>query len=513
MIDPASVFRILRATSRYLLFSGFIASVYFAPIYCQQGYDHIPCGTRSTDSTPWYAVTDFGNSYRQSRSSDQVLYLPLTFHTLGDNEGDGHYSLPKIHETVCRLNEDFAPYDIQFFIKGNVNKVNRSRYYDHDNFGDGLRMMETYNLAKTINVYVTNTAPDAACGYWLADPDAIVVRKGCMGPHGHTLTHEVGHWLSLLHPFNGWEGKNYDPDEETPKFLKINGQDTLYVESVSGKNCRKAGDRICDTGPDYLSISWDCNEDNLSPQLQIDPFGAGFRSDATNFMSYSTDRCQLSFSPSQVEIMRTYAIVFRYVFLRSSDDYQSVTKDPVTNLRPSEKKKVAFQSIDLSWDPHPGATHYLVQISRFPFFPTVDLEFVVNETQVNIGDLEVDRRYYWRIKPFNDFDVCAPFTFSLDGFETVQSVGVHQLGPNNQIEIFPTLISPQSEEIQMHLQISDIRELRIGLFDVFGKLHFSARYHGSEEFIPISTQQLLPGSYFLQILTEKGSFIQKFVKQ
>ncbi|MCB0669196.1 MAG: hypothetical protein KDC80_25410, partial [Saprospiraceae bacterium] len=293
-----------------------------------------PCAT-SNDYPEWLAGYLANPNRPHARNADEIIYLPMAVHSFGKTDGTGFYPLQKILESFCRLNTDFAPYNIQFFLKGEIEEIARDLYYDHDNYSDGTRMMRLYKNASAINVYITNNAPSNACGYYTPSEKGIVVRKQCMGPGGHTWTHEVGHWLSLPHTFYGWEGRTYDPNDETPAYLRINGKDTTYVENALGNNCHKAGDRFCDTPADYLSLGWSCNGNFQSLQVQKDPFGIDFRSDGSNFMSYSTDACQSKFSDEQSDAMMAYAKQQASFLISNDIPIGKVSSEPMTFVSPS----------------------------------------------------------------------------------------------------------------------------------------------------------------------------------
>ena len=47
-----------------------------------------------------------------------VSFVPIRFHVGARNDGSGRISASKVLDQLCELNEDFAPYDIQFFLAG-----------------------------------------------------------------------------------------------------------------------------------------------------------------------------------------------------------------------------------------------------------------------------------------------------------------------------------------------------------------------------------------------------------
>ena len=470
------------------------------------------CGTPG-EYPEWLAAYLESDHTFHARSTE-TIYLPLAVHTLADDAGKGHYSTIKVFESICRLNKDFEPYNIQFYLKGDINRINRSEYFEHDSFGDGFQMMQSFKKSLAINTFITATAPSNACGYFHPSADGIVVTKGCMGGSGHTWTHEVGHWMGLPHTFSGWEGKSYDPSEETPLFHGVSGRDTLFVESVAGNNCRKAADRFCDTSPDYLSIGWGCNGSDESLIVQKDPFGSDFRSDGTNFMSYSSDACQSKFSSEQVDAMMAYvSIGTKQHYVNQGAPINDVAPIPVITNHPLDDGKVHYQGVDLEWQHHPNTTHYLVQISRFSFFAVIDYEFIVEGNQIDIGDLPVDKKYYWRIMPYNAYDFCGEFT-AAGGFSTYDITAVEEIDANNNVEIYPTLIERNSSNLYLQFGFQEVLETRVSILDIRGA-SISERLisNPGRQLVEILTGRLAAGVYTIRIATAKGNLVRKFAVQ
>ncbi len=441
-----------------------------------------------------------------ARGSNETVYLPIVVHTLGEDNGDGHYPTLKIFESLCRLNADFEPYNIQFYLKGDIDRINRTRYYQHSSFSDGFSMMRSYNRTLAINTYITSEAPSDACGYYHPSGDAIVVVKNCMGGSAHTWTHEIGHWLSLPHTFSGWEGIDYSPNDETPLYHGISGRDTLFVESVAGKNCHKAADRFCDTPPDYLSYGWNCNDEII---VQKDPFGSDFQSDGKNYMSYSVDACQSEFSHEQVDAMHAYIHFAKGFYVDQGTPYHDVSPIPVSINHPQDDDKIHYQGINLEWQHHPNATHYLVQISRFSFFAVIDYEFIVEGNNIDIGDLPVDKKYFWRVMPYNPYDFCGEFT-EAGGFATYDITAVEEIDASNGLEIYPTLLSKNGPALKLQFDFQEVLSTRVMLYDATGLVLIQRELpNPGRQLVELPAQDLPAGMYLLTIATPRGSLAKK----
>ncbi|MDH3651135.1 MAG: zinc-dependent metalloprotease [Saprospiraceae bacterium] len=464
--------------------------------------------------SPWLSTyLDNPQNHSGARGAEEIIYLPLAIHTVADNQGEGHYPITKIFESICQLNEDFEPYNIQFYLDGDINRINRSIYYDHDNFSDGFKMMQSNKKSLAINAFIVNSAPSNACGYWHPSSDAIAVIKNCMGKSGHTLTHEVGHWLSLPHPFFGWEGKTYDGGLETPLFHSVNGNDTLFIESVGGENCDRAADKFCDTPPDYLSVGWSCNSDNLSATILTDPNGQTFRSDGKNYMSYSSDACQSQFSPHQVEAMRAYADFAKGFYVNKDPLIQPVFSDPVVQVYPTPGEQIHYENVELEWEHHVNATNYLVQISRFSFFASVDYEFLVESNVAVVGSLPVDKNYFWRVKPYNPFDICTDFT-DMGGFSTYDITDIEEIAPSNFVEIYPTYVTAAHPQINLSFTFRDVLRTRLDMYNSAGQMvQADILPNPGHSLHKLRLDGLSAGMYFLKVSTEKGVLVKKISVQ
>jgi len=317
----------------------------------------------------------------------------------------------------------------------------------------------------------------------------------------------------LPHTFYGWEGQEHDPDQPTPLFLRINGRDTLYVEGANGENCKKGGDGFCDTPADYLSDGWQCGDDYLSKIVQKDPEGKEFRSDGKNFMSYANNSCQSEFSPEQTEAMHNYIETRKAFFVSDAIPVGPVSQEPMTFISPEPGALVNYQSIQLKWNHHVNATRYLVNISIFSFFATVDYEFITEGNSINIGDLPVDKKFYWRVKPYNPYETCGGFT-DAGSFTTYDVTAVDELDEKNLIELYPTLISNNNPRLHIDFDFSDIRQADIQIVSYAGQtlLHRTFVNPGQRR-EQMDLSGLSPGLYIVKVSTNTGTLVKRIAIQ
>lgn len=460
-----------------------------------------PCGT-DLGISPW--LRDFQTRIHSAPRTDEILYLPLQVHVLGTDNGSGYFSKKAVFRAFCTLNEDFAQADIQFFLAGPINYINNSNYYDHE-YGAGFNMMNQNNIPNAINCYIVES-PAGNCGYFAPGPDGIALSKGCLGVNDHTWAHEVGHFLSLPHPFYGWEGESHDYDMPAP-----NSWDGWQVERLDGSNCNFSGDGFCDTAPDYLNYRWNCNAEGTSNTVQTDPNGETFVSDGTLYMSYSNSSCKSTFSDDQIAAMRANVQEQRPNLVTvPAVDFSIAPLEDITVISPQAGSLAEGNPITLEWEPVPGATQYLVQINPFNFFSIVFDEQLVTSPSVQLSGLQSDRTYYWRILPFNEYNTCSDFS-SPSSFETGITTSTNALLATESLAVFP---NPSKHGwVNLRLQTSVNTQAHWQLSNSQGQLQQSGSFNTSngQQEERIDVQQLPAGIYFVRLQLEDRQTVRKLV--
>ena len=209
------------------------------------------------------------------RKTGTVRYIPVVFHVI-HKWGVENISQQQIQDAIRVLNEDFRKksgtnggsstdplavdmeYEFrlaQYDPNGNpTSGVNRLYSPLTDNARDNAKSLSIWDAKKYLNVWIVNTIQNttgdpnsivlgyaqfpfmlntngSTDGVVLRADQAGVIEIGKADQAGRTLTHEIGHWVGLYHPFQGG-----------------------CVGNTSA-SCASQGDQVCDTPPVSTSTS------------------------------------------------------------------------------------------------------------------------------------------------------------------------------------------------------------------------------------------------------------------
>lgn len=502
-------------------------------LLAQENQEPYPCGTKSSRS-PW--LKKFQANPDAFPKSNDILYIPLKIHITGAS-GRSFYSLEKLQLSMCALNDQFAASDMYFYILEDINYIDNAAYHRHDSVREGAQMMFEHNVPNALNCYIVSD-PAGNCGYNLPYAGVALAVSCINSEEKSTWAHEIGHALSLPHPFLGWEGGqthdgNVPPNfgQPAPDFVTYDYTDfqdtyfemdtliidTALVERMDGSNCANAADGFCDTKPDYLARRWNCNGNNESSQDQRDPNNVSFKSDGTLYMSYADDACAARFSDEQIQAMRANLMDEKPELITSN--FEIETFPTVSTLfDPAPDAVITPNDAFFQWEEVEGTTTYLLQVSRLSNFSgsgndAITRTVLVEGNSYVINDLDDDKTYYWRVRPFNNSYFCTDYSEAVKFF-TSEATAIKELQNISDINVIPNLLNI-GNDTKIYLEGSQQAELQIQILDLSGKEieTFKATTKIGTTTINLPTSDLTKGLYWIVIQEQTSKVVRKVVIQ
>lgn len=512
-------------------FKGLIATFFFfvffsLPLYTQDHHLGHQCGYHSgpEEMERLEKNLELARQFNFHRSDD-IYYMPLKIHLIARSDGSGRVSETDVISQMCILNNNYEPFNIQFFLKdGSINKINNTSAYNNASAAPAI--LFGHKDDRAINVYFAGTATESGAGgfvlgFYTPQWDWIVCRNDQVLAT-LTLSHEIGHFLSLQHTFVGWEPDPWREEVHGNPVTQVLAPDMFHlVELANGSNCNNAADRICDTPPDYnFGLLWDSDCPPFDLEV-LDRNNDLVEPMQNNFMSYFFGCGSYEFSPTQVDVMISDFLSSNRDFLRDGFGTPTsgiITEDPDAISPEHTGESDYFDEVRLEWSVVDNATLYYLEVAYLPVFTEesiIESRFVF-ENEYTLTDLAPNALVYWRVRPLNDTYYCAgrssTFRFrtseipvSVDGIEKPQFSFKLAENPST-IGNTPSLI------IQNEI---GTRDFVINVFSIDGKLIHSEQtriLNGSHKF-RTNADGLKPGMYYVQLISEQINLVEQLIVQ
>lgn len=249
--------------------------------------DGIRCGTTPTPANVLLRVQNaIENNRSQRNSSRNLVNVQVAWHVIHASNGAGNISNDMIIDQLDVLNDAYSQYDIFFTLVSVDYTMNDNWYNDMSQYENVYKQQLNIDPIHHLNIYSGNMPGLLGWSYlpyqW-AEGNYMhgvcllysSLPGGTSYPYnaGDTATHEVGHYLGLLHTFqNGCTGTN---------------------DSVSDTPQEDDGNNI-----------YSCNNTDTCPNDPgMDPIH--------NFMTYTDDACLNQFTDGQGDRMEDMIATYR----------------------------------------------------------------------------------------------------------------------------------------------------------------------------------------------------------
>lgn len=468
------------------------------------------CGTAAPDSAHFAFLESLGlDNIAYTPENDTVIRVPMKAHFLLNSS---NYCMPfsYLMTAVCELNRKYEPAGIFFYL---IPEINFIPFQPGNNplggYFDGNRIMTQFNQDSVVNVYFTDLAPIGLCGYAFypnsgpgsgARRGGLMMGTGCSGPSNTTFAHEMGHYLSLPHPFD-----RTSSDPLHPTNAELVTRNPNEPAPRRSRNCSTAGDRFCDTPSDYIDDRWNCN---LPQVVTVDLNGDTMRPDASLYMSYSNDVCAYRFSPQQMVAMRATFNSGRSYLRRTSTPSIDSSFNRVSQISPADGDTIPANFAYFQWNKVQGADRYILEISRSPLFNLPLVDTILQDTTFlyNFNRMLPGVTYRWRVRPINWRYTCGG-TDTIRTFRAGMPLGTSVISPDDfGVKVFPTVISSHET---LNTSFSEEGEVNYRIVSIDGKITGTGILNQKQSRIEVSGNK--SGVYVLHLERNGVVCRQKFI--
>lgn len=437
-----------------------------------------------------------------------TVFVPIRFHLVGDAAGKNRWSHRRVLDLLCEINRDFAQAGIQFFLSeenGSIFNENLSNDLAFNLPESATPILEAARSQKAVNAFIVKElgTPGLLLGYYSFAHDWLVFSHDIDDLDFAAAAHELGHFFSLLHTFHGFDlfFGQIQPNVVPP--FNIGGQP---LELMDGSNCHLAADQLCDTPPDYgvPTVSQGCQS---VPNI-LDPNGVPIDPMENNMMAAYAKCADYDFTKQQIEAMLADLATPPRNYLKNTFQPPATSLVVPSDLlvAPAQNEKIEiFDHVELDWKSVAGATHYLVEVSFLQNFPDVTTQsWIVTEDFLTVNSLQKNRKYHWRVRPFNHSATCE--VQQTGTFSTGQTSGSTQfLGNENRVSVFPNPLSG-TENLHLRFDFAQAEDLQVEVSDAAGRLAFSKKMEvqGGVSSDELPATSLPEGLFLLKILGARG---------
>lgn len=468
-------------------------------------------------------------NYANQAAERAVQYVPIALHSVRNTDSSDGISEAQLLDMMCILNDKYQDQEIQFYLTNPpIHYINDSGINNQPSaFTSDIRAARIPNA---INVFVTNNINNqlGAAGYYQSPAgwngnDFIVIARNFIYAQ-NVFPHEIGHFFSLLHPFHGWENNPWSESAwGNPVSANAPSDPSIFSipvanEFQNGNNCNTAGDRICDTPPDYLFALNPSQIGCADWSIPVrDPSNTVVNPQENNIMSYFGNCGSHEFTAGQKEAIRVDLMNSPerdYVRNSFTPNMTAINSVPIL-LSPAEGSTVnSSETVSVSWFPVIEAQYYVVEIDLSPGFSSPFRQSTVvaaSTPNVNFFGLEQNIEYFWRVRPFTEYTTCTGYS-DRGTFRTPNNVAVQDLS-----EVTTWTLSPNpvlnADQLKINLTANASFPAQIEIYNRLGQRVEAVSktvVSGAQSFY-LNSDRLSSGLYFVSISGASGRTTKKLL--
>ncbi len=490
-----------------------ISALFTIDVAAQNGF----CGTSIEDQIiiKERMMQNRANAALSAQVRTGVMWVPIQFHLLEDNDGGNRVDVMKVFDMLCALNEDYLDQDIQFFMKDGLNFIQNSSVNADPNHSTAPAIMVGAKVFSAINIYIVkdipNSTPGSTLGFYSPQFDWLVLKRSQVSAAAvETLTHELGHFFTLAHPFFGWDGQYWE-EAIHGNPAPISSPAGILTEKMDGSNCEIAADGFCDTKPNYgLGFGWpNCNYNGNCEDPNGELLAPGVQEN--NFMAYFIG-CASEFTPEQKAAISADLNARTSLHTTLDPDITAFTDSPTQNSPINGEETPLYNVVGFDWEPVGGATSYVVEVDRTPTFSfNPSVKFVSGGTYIEFEDVfDPNKTYYWRVKAIKEGNVCGEVlstsfkTGTVTGTQDIKEILNHTISPNP---------ITSGELLNINIETNEAFDALINVYNLSGQKlkEVNTTFNLGTTNHELSVSDLSEGMYIISIESENGVLTEKVV--
>lgn len=457
-------------------------------------------------------------------SNRNTTYIPVIIHNVANSNGQGRTPEIDILNFMCGLNAIYADQDVQFYFYSPI-RYRTSNAIDIDAFSFSSRVeMAGAAVNGVMNIFIGRSSSNPRASYYQGQGDFIFLLQQQMSSAAKTEAHEIGHFFTLAHTFNGWEGVSAEAsyaNQNAPNAISGRAVERATRTGVTA-NCQTAADGFCDTPADYYSDRTACP---YSPTVR-DPLGDAITPDESNIMSYAFDNCVNNFTAEQKTAI-IVDIAARNWLSQTPNNTTVVTGTPsVVSPANNQAAFISNPTVKLDWSNVTGATWYYIEVygTSVPglWLPnTNDLIYkglIYNsnsEFDLPTGNLVAGKYYAWRVKALNETSTCASFNgYSKFEASTATSISALPLEQQMSLKINNNPITTSYIPMTIYSAEEIMGSIRIYGMDGREALSLTKQnLNAGETIVQLPAADLANGIYVAVVNTERGTIQKRLIIQ